>query len=150
MAADRLLVARRALEHHPAAVRLDNPLHEAQAEAGALYLRRDDRGGPVERLEDASVVRGMNADAAVYDGYEHYAQALAITGEWDLVCCGHDHRAAITPVTTIKNSTTLLLNPGTVAGVGAKATYIIGDLETLQFEIRDVPLPGAHTPQPKV
>lgn len=108
--------------------------------------------------EPESVIHYHGQDAGIELGgrrifivhYPHYAQALATTGEWDLVCCGHDHRAAITPVTTIRNSTTLLLNPGTVAGVGAKATYILGDLATLQFEIRDVPLPGGHTPQPKV
>jgi uncharacterized protein len=27
--------------------------------------------------------------------YPHYAAAMAATGDWDLVCCGHDHRADI-------------------------------------------------------
>ena len=42
-----------ALHGNPAAVRLDDALHQAQAEAGALHLRGDDVGGAVERLEDA-------------------------------------------------------------------------------------------------
>ena len=32
-----------------------------------------------------------------------------------------------------------MLNPGTVGGVGAPPTYIMGDLETMQFEVCDVP-----------
>jgi len=71
--------------------------------------------------------------------YPHYAQALALTGDWDVVCCGHDHRPAIKTVTNVKGGTTLLLNPGTVAGVGPRASYIFGDLETMEFTIRDVP-----------
>jgi putative phosphoesterase len=71
--------------------------------------------------------------------YPHYAQALALTGDWDVVCCGHDHRPAVNAVATIKGTESLVVNPGTVAGVGPRATYIIGDLETLAFEIRDVP-----------
>ena len=73
--------------------------------------------------------------------YPHYAEAIATTGEWDIVCCGHDHRPAITPIATIKGGKTLMLNPGTVAGIGPQASYIIGDLDTMDFEIREVPLP---------
>jgi len=71
--------------------------------------------------------------------YPHYAQALATTGDWDLVCCGHDHRPAIQRLPTIKGGETLMVNPGTVAGIGPRATYAFGDLATLEFEIFDVP-----------
>ena len=27
--------------------------------------------------------------------YPHYAEALALTGDWDIVCCGHDHKSSI-------------------------------------------------------
>ena len=47
------------------AVRFDDPLDEAEAEAGALDLRRDDVRRPVERLEDARLLRGRDADAAI-------------------------------------------------------------------------------------
>ncbi len=67
--------------------------------------------------------------------YPHYARAMACTGEWDLVCCGHDHRAKIEEIPNIKGGATLLVNPGTVAGIGAPATYVVGDLSTLQFEV---------------
>ncbi|MCG6969738.1 MAG: metallophosphatase family protein [Gammaproteobacteria bacterium] len=72
--------------------------------------------------------------------YPHYARALSTTGEWDLVCCGHDHRVEIREVATIKQTTTVLINPGTVGGVGADPTYVIGDLSTMRFEIHYVPV----------
>lgn len=71
--------------------------------------------------------------------YPHYAEALALTGDWDMVCCGHDHRPAVRAVANVKDGETWIVNPGTVAGVGPRATYIMGDLETMTFEIRDVP-----------
>lgn len=71
--------------------------------------------------------------------YPHYAEAMAAKGDYDIVCCGHDHRPAIRELDNIKGGKTLLLNPGTVAGIGPRATYIIGDLETLEFEIRELP-----------
>ena len=72
--------------------------------------------------------------------YPHYAKAMALTGDYDLVCNGHEHRAVIERVRNIKGEETLRIDPGTVAGVSAPATYVFGDLQTLQFEIRPVPL----------
>lgn len=70
--------------------------------------------------------------------YPHYAKAMALTGDYDLVCNGHEHRAVIEPITNIKNGTTLRIDPGTVAGISAPATYVFGDLATMVFEIRQV------------
>lgn len=68
--------------------------------------------------------------------YPHYAQAMAATGEWDLVCCGHSHKANIREVANLRGGFTPLLNPGTVGGVGqAPATYIVADLQQLTFTI---------------
>jgi len=72
--------------------------------------------------------------------YPHYAKAMALTGDYDLVCNGHEHRAVIERIPNIKGGTTLRVDPGTVAGVSAPATYAFGDLQTLEFEIRPVPL----------
>ncbi len=72
--------------------------------------------------------------------YPHYAQAMATTGDWDLVCCGHDHRAVLETVTTVRGTTCHLVNPGTVGGVGAPPTYVLGDLETMTFDLFDVPV----------
>ena len=72
--------------------------------------------------------------------YPHYARAMAATGDWDLVCCGHDHRALIEPLHNLHNTHTLFVNPGTVGGVGAVPTYVMGDLQSMQFDIHDVPV----------
>ncbi len=72
--------------------------------------------------------------------YPHYARAMSMTGDWDMVCCGHDHRALIDSIENIKQRQTLFINPGTVGGVGDDPTYAIGDLETMSFEIREVPI----------
>ena len=68
--------------------------------------------------------------------YPDYGYAMACTGEWDLVCCGHSHAAAVERVANVKNGATWLVNPGTVAGLAAPATWMLGDLERMSFEIR--------------
>jgi predicted phosphodiesterase len=40
----------------------------------------------------------------------------------------------------MKQSKTMFINPGTAGGVGASPTYAIGDLDTMEFEIMDVPI----------
>jgi uncharacterized protein len=71
--------------------------------------------------------------------YPHYAKGMALTGDYDLVCNGHEHRAVIEQIDNIKGRTTLRIDPGTVAGISAPATYVYGDLATMTFEIRPVP-----------
>ena len=68
--------------------------------------------------------------------YPEYGYAMACTGEWDLVCCGHSHEARIEQVANVKGGKTWLVNPGTVAGLAAPATWALGDLEAMRFEVR--------------
>jgi putative phosphoesterase len=69
--------------------------------------------------------------------YPHYGEAMACTGDWDIVCCGHSHEPLIAQRPTIKAGTTWLVNPGTVAGLGApKATWILADLSQPEFVLR--------------
>lgn len=72
--------------------------------------------------------------------YPHYARAMGVTGDWDVVCCGHDHRVEVDEIKNIRNGITYFVNPGTVGGVGAAPTYILGDLSTMQFDIMAVPV----------
>ena len=76
--------------------------------------------------------------------FPHYGRAMACTGDYDLVCCGHSHVAELKRQPNILGTSTWLINPGTVAGLGAPtATWIMGDLATLEFEIRELaPAPG--------
>ena len=66
----------------------------------------------------------------------HYGRAFACTGEYDLVCYGHTHEAALEQERNVKGGMTWLVNPGTVAGLGAPATWVLGDLASMHFEIR--------------
>ena len=71
--------------------------------------------------------------------YPHYGRGLACTGDWDVVCCGHSHEAGVDRQPNLKGGHTWLVNPGTVAGLGAPATWILADFDTLTFEIRATP-----------
>jgi uncharacterized protein len=68
--------------------------------------------------------------------YDDIGYAFACTGEWDLVCCGHSHKAEARSVANVKGSSSWLVNPGTVAGLSAPATWVLGDLDEMNFEIR--------------
>ncbi len=68
--------------------------------------------------------------------YDNYGYAFACTGEWDLVCCGHSHKAEAREVANVKGGKSWLVNPGTVAALAAPATWVLGKLETMEFEIR--------------
>ena len=70
--------------------------------------------------------------------YPHYAQGMATTGKWDVVCCGHSHKAKIESIANIKGTETMLINPGTVGGVGNPATYILGDFDKMRFDIIEI------------
>lgn len=77
--------------------------------------------------------------------YPHYARAMAATGDWDLVCCGHSHKAIQQEIANIRGGTTQLINPGTVGGVGgAAATYVMADLESMSFEFHQIPKSIEH------
>ena len=88
--------------------------------------------------QDASFMLGERRIFIVH--YPHYASAMALTGDYDLVCNGHEHKAIIERIRNMKGQETLRIDPGTVGGVSAPATYVFGDLQTLEFAIRPVPI----------
>jgi predicted phosphodiesterase len=76
--------------------------------------------------------------------YSHYGRAMACTGDYDLVCCGHSHKPEILSQPNVRGGATWLVNPGTVAGLGAPAaTWIFGDLATMEFAVRPVTMATA-------
>lgn len=106
-----------------------------------------------------SVVNFHGADAALTLGgkrifivhYPHYAYGMATTGDYDVVCCGHDHRPEVKQVANVRGGASWLVNPGTVGGVGSPPTYVLADLDTMAFEVRDVPAePGEICNMPRV
>lgn len=97
--------------------------------------------------ESKGLVRYYGQDATIELGgrriflvhFPHYAKAMALTGDYDLVCNGHEHRAVVERIPNVKGGDTLRVDPGTVGGVSAPATYVIGDIGSMTFEIRQVP-----------
>lgn len=104
--------------------------------AGDLYMmaRISAQPGSVVQFygQDAGIALAGRRVFLVH--YPHYARALATTGEWDIVCCGHDHKIGVEQVDNMRGGKTWLVNPGTVGGVGAEPTYILADLEVMTFE----------------
>ncbi|MDH4175807.1 MAG: metallophosphatase family protein [Betaproteobacteria bacterium] len=75
--------------------------------------------------------------------YDDYGYAMACTGEWDLVCCGHSHRAEARKVAGVNGNETWLVNPGTVAGLSAPATWALADLAAMRFDVHGLGI--SHT-----
>ncbi|MFH0934951.1 MAG: YfcE family phosphodiesterase [Pseudomonadota bacterium] len=76
----------------------------------------------------------------------HHGHAFACTGDYDLVCHGHSHTAHVGMQVDVNGGHCWLVNPGSVAGIdapGVKAvpTWILGDLDRMNFEIRKLPAP---------
>lgn len=75
--------------------------------------------------------------------YPHYAHAMACTGQYDLVCCGHSHEPEVRQQQHVAGGLAWVVNPGTVAGLGAPlATWILGDLLSMRFDV--LPTPGTE------
>ncbi len=77
--------------------------------------------------------------------YDDYGYAMACTGEWELVCCGHSHRAEARQVTGVNGRVSWLVNPGTVAGLSAPATWLLADLGAMRFEVRELGISHSTT-----
>jgi len=125
-----------------AIVRFGLPIHLIHGNnAGDLYVlcrfAQEHAGRILYHGQDASLELAQRRIFLVH--YPHYARAMALTGSYDLVCNGHEHRAAIERIRNIRGEETLRIDPGTVAGISAPATYVFGDLRTLEFAIRPVP-----------
>jgi putative phosphoesterase len=102
--------------------------------------------GMLAGKDNAITYHGMDAGVTLAERriflvhYPHYARAMAATGDWDVVCCGHTHKVKFEAIPTIQGGTAHVVNPGTIGGVGkAPATYVLADLEALEFHVREVP-----------
>ena len=105
-------------------------MHKLMAKSAGLFTYHG---------QDAELELGGRRIFATH--YPHYGRAMACTGDYDLVCCGHSHVAEVIQQPNIKGRQTLLVNPGSVSGIGAPDaeeafTWILGDLSSMVFEIR--------------
>ncbi len=104
----------------------------------ALHFQSQQSGGLVRyHGPDARLELGGRRVFVVH--YPEYGHAMACTGNWDLVCCGHSHAAGIEQVANVRGGRTWLVNPGTVAGLAAPATWALGDLAQMRFEVFSMP-----------
>lgn len=95
-------------------------------------MAQESKGGLVYYGGDASF--SLAGRRLFMTHYPHLARGMACTGDFDAVFCGHSHVAQIESVAGARGVTPLV-NPGTVAGIGAEATMVLGNLEALTFEI---------------
>ncbi len=100
----------------------------ARDSAGQLHYH-----GPDARLE-------LGGRKIFVVHYPEYGYAMACTGDWDLVCCGHSHAAGVEQVANVKGGRTWLVNPGTIAGLAAPATWVLADLAAMSFETHSLAL----------
>jgi putative phosphoesterase len=117
------------------------PLHVIHGNnTGDLYMMGRIASGANNKTtyygQDAAIELGGRRIFLVH--YPHYAEAMATTGDWDLVCCGHDHKVDIRAIDNITGTISWLVNPGTVGGVMAPATWILGDLDRMTFEVHEL------------
>ena len=100
----------------------------------SLSRLASDSGGQVQyHGPDARLELGGRRIFVVH--YPEYGYAMGCTGNWDLVCCGHSHAAGVEQVPNVRGGKTWLVNPGTVAGLAAPATWALGDLAAMRFEV---------------
>jgi hypothetical protein len=105
----------------------------------AMHFQSRQSGGQLQyHGQEARLDLGGRKIIVVH--YDHLGYALACTGEWDLVCCGHSHRGEARQVPNVKGGATWLVNPGTVAALSAPATWALGDLEAMRFELHTLDL----------
>ena len=101
----------------------------------AMHMQSRKSGGLLQyHGPDARLDLGGRSIFVVH--YDSHGFAFACTGEFDLVCCGHSHKAEARQVPNVKGGETWLVNPGTVAGLSAPMTWILGDLAAMSFEIK--------------
>jgi putative phosphoesterase len=127
-----------------ASIKLGIPLHIVHGnnlgDQIALQRLMDKSGGILTyHGQDAELELGGRRIFATH--YPHYGRGMACTGDYDLVCCGHSHVAEIIRQPNIRGTDTLLINPGSVSGIGAPNveeayTWILGDLADMTFDIR--------------
>jgi uncharacterized protein len=99
----------------------------------AMHFQSRKSGGQLQyHGSEAALELGGRRIVVVH--YDHHGYAMACTGDWDLVCCGHSHHLEARQVPNVKGGTTWLVNPGTVAGLAAPATWVLADLDAMRFE----------------
>ncbi len=105
----------------------------------ALHRMARDSGGLLQyHGADARLDLGGRKVFLVH--FPDYGYALACTGDWDLVCCGHSHEAEIRQVANVRGGKSWLVNPGTIAALAGPPTWVLADLQTMRFDLHTLSL----------
>jgi len=99
--------------------------------AGDRHLISSRCAAPDSRIIHHGVQGDIEADG-LRIGLNHYpelARGMAASGEYDLVCCGHNHRAGVESI-----GKCLLVNPGDLLGKEDPPGFILLDSRTLDWE----------------
>lgn len=127
-----------------ASLKLGIPIHAVHGnnigDVAALY-RMTAKSNGVFTYHGAEAVLELGGRKIFVTHMPHHGHAFACTGDYDLVCHGHSHTAHVGKQADVKGGHCWLVNPGSVAGIDAPGvnaipTWILGDLETMHFEIR--------------
>lgn len=82
------------------------------------------------KLNSEYAVIELNGKKIAMSHYPFYAEALARTGDYDLVLCGHTHEAKV----ELHNST-WLINPGEILGWKKTPSFAVYDYNTNKVDI---------------
>lgn len=127
-----------------ASLKLGIPIHAVHGnnigDVAALY-RMTAKSGGLFTYHGQEAVLQLGGRKIFVTHMPNHGQAFACTGDYDLVCHGHSHTAHVGRQATVKGGHCWLVNPGSVAGIDAPGvdaipTWILGDLEHMNFEIR--------------
>ncbi len=127
-----------------ASLKLGIPIHAVHGnnigDVAAMYRMMEKTGGLFTYYGQEAVLE-LGGRKIFVTHMPHHGQAFACTGDYDLVCHGHSHTAHIGKQAGVNGGHCWLVNPGSVAGIDAPGvdaipTWILGDLERMNFEIR--------------
>ncbi len=99
--------------------------------AGDQHLISSRCGTMFERITHHGIAMDLEADG-LRIGCHHYPElafGLAATGQYDMVCCGHNHESGVREI-----GGCLLINPGDLLGKDELPGFILFDTKNLGWE----------------
>jgi len=124
-------------------------LEELAAFAGAVHLVYGNNAGDQHLISSAcstrfptlthhGVLGAVEAGGRkiVFTHYPQMARGLAAQGNFDVVCCGHNHRYQVEKI-----GATLLVNPGELLGKDARPSFLVLDCGSLAVARQEVGAP---------
>jgi putative phosphoesterase len=114
---------------------VDGPVHVVfgNNDGDVLFLSRIAKGLENVTLHGPFAYVELGGRRIAVNHYPQIARDQALSGQYDLVCHGHDHEANVERV-----GGTLLVDPGEVMGRLGPSTYAVYDTETGEAELRTV------------